>query len=55
MNIPPRPVRCRVRRPSLSMSRADTRVMEEFTAPVASVAISALDSRRPAPINILVE
>lgn len=55
MNIPPRPYRCRVRRPALSISGMDTRVMPTMMAPMPIVANLALSSDNPELVNRLVE
>ena len=55
MKSPPRPTRCSVLLPNLSIMRAETNVMEELTAPVASVAYWEMDSERPALSKMLVE
>lgn len=55
MNIPPRPYKCNVLLPVLSMSGIDTRVIPTIIAPIPIVANFALSSDNPELVNKLVE
>lgn len=55
MNIPPRPYRCRVRRPLLSMSGMETSVISTITVPMPMVAYLAEVSLSPVVMKRLVE
>lgn len=55
MNMPPRPYRCNVRRPVLSINGIETKVMPTIIAPIPIVANFALSSVRSELVNKLVE
>lgn len=55
MNIPPRPYKCNVRLPVLSINGIDTNVIPTIIAPMPIVANLALSSVRPELVNKLVE
>lgn len=55
INMPPRPYRCNVRRPVLSINGIDINVMATIIAPIPIVANLALSSVRSELVNKLVE
>ena len=55
INIPPKPYRCRVRRPDLSMSGIEISVMITMTNPIPMVAYLACVSVNPVVMNRFVE
>ena len=55
MNIPPRPYKCSVRRPDLSMRGIEISVIITMTSPMPMVAYLACVSVRPVVMNKLVE
>lgn len=55
INMPPRPYKCNVRLPVLSMSGIDTSVIQTMMAPMPMVANLALSSVKPELVNRFVE
>jgi len=55
INMPPRPYKCNVRLPVLSMSGIDTSVIRTMMAPMPMVANLALSSVKPELVNRFVE
>lgn len=53
--MPPRPYKCKVRLPVLSISGIDTSVIPTIMAPMPMVANLALSSVKPELVNKLVE
>ena len=55
INIPPRPYKCKVRLPLLSMRGIETNVIRTITVPIPIVAYFAFVSLSPVVINKFVE
>lgn len=55
VNIPPRPYRCSVRLPDLSIRGIEMSVMMTITQPIPIVANFALDSLKPVMMKRFVE
>lgn len=55
INMPPRPYKCSVRLPVLSISGMDTNVIQTIMAPMPMVANLALSSVKPELVNKFVE